>query len=102
MSVELSSEQVVRKVGFDLELKIIIMIQLCIWPGCECPIFPPLSFIILLKPCYEQDVCFTLFCLPWWKSDNILLSSKMKQMSVTNYNLIMLQVDLMSYTTVGM
>jgi hypothetical protein len=33
-------------------------------------------FIISFIPCYEQDVCCTLFC--WWKSDNILLRSTMK------------------------
>jgi hypothetical protein len=77
MSVELSSVQVVRKVGFDLKPRIIIMVWLHIWPGCECHMFPPLSFIVLFtNPCYEQDVCYTLFSL--LNSDNILLSSTMK------------------------
>jgi hypothetical protein len=31
----------------DSQLTIIIMVRLCIWPGCECHVFPPLSFIIL-------------------------------------------------------
>ena len=63
MSVKrLSSEQVARKVGFrNLQHWTIIMIAF--WPGCECHIFPPGShiFIILFKPDYEQDVCYTLF-----------------------------------------
>ena len=64
----------------DSKLRIIIvMVWLCIWPGCECHICH-LSYI-LFKPYYEQDVCYTIFCL--WKSDKILLSSTMKLMSVT-------------------
>ena len=62
MSVKLSSEQVVRKVGSDLKLRIIIMVWLCVWPGCECHMFLPLSLTVLSNPCYDQDVCYTLFC----------------------------------------
>ena len=75
MSLErLSSEQVVRNVGFDLKHKLrsIIMAWLDVWPGCEheCHMHLHQILIIYSKPCYKEDVCYTLFCLS--KSDNIL------------------------------
>jgi hypothetical protein len=50
--VELSPEQVVKKVGFDLKINIIIiiMVWLCVWPGCECHISLHCHFSYYLKP----------------------------------------------------
>jgi hypothetical protein len=64
----LNSEQVARKVGLNLKHRtiIIIMIWLCALPGCasEYHMFSSSDiFIILLKPTYEQDVCYTLLCV---------------------------------------
>ena len=77
----------------------IVMIWLCICSG-ECHICPPSDLYYIIWTLIGQDVCHSccLFC--WWKPDNIDWEAQWNRCQ-SQSNLV-LHIDLMSYTTVGM